>query len=184
MHRYACMILVLCLALPASLRADICDDYRLAIDAYVTATDTRAAIDEALEAARDGSRAARASRSAIKALTEEPTRKIVEAAGAADALEAADGAGTALGAALGTVYERVKEAAAELANANATALEETRVEADEAAEAALDSLSKLKAVARRTALKAASATDRASPGATTSRALIAAHENIFRAACE
>ena len=184
MHRCACLTSAILLTLPAFARADICGDYRVAIDAYVAATDTRVAIDEALEAARNGTRAARASRSAIKALTEEPTRKIVEAAGAADALEAADVAGTTLGEAFGTVYDRVKEATAELAKANTTALEETRVEADEAAEAALDSLSKFKAVARRTALKATSAAARTSPGATTSKALVAAHENIFRAACE
>lgn len=184
MHRYACLILVLFLALPASLRADMCDNYRGAIDAYVAETDTRAAIDEALEAAGKGTRAARASRSAITALTEGRALEIVEAAGAVDALEAADAAVAALRGAFETVHDRVSKTAIRLANANALALEKTRSEADEAAEVALDSLSKLKAVARRTAVKAASAADRASPGATTSKALIAAHENIFRAACE
>ena len=92
-----------------------------------------------------GTRAARASRSAIKALTEEAALEIVEAAGAADALEAADAAGTTLGEAFETVYDRVNEAAAKLAKANTTALEQTRVDADEAADAALDSLSKFKA---------------------------------------
>ena len=109
---------------------------------------------------------------------------IVEAAGASDSLGAAEAAGAALGEAFETVYGRVREATAELSSANATALEETRIEADDAAEAVLDSLSRFKAVARRTALKAASAAARTSPGATTSKALIAAHENIFRAACE
>ena len=183
MHRHACLTFALFLALPASVRADMCGDYRLAIDAYIATTETGAAIDEALEAARMGTRAARASRSAIKALTEEAALEIVEAAGAANALEAAEAAGTTLGEAFETVYDRVNEAAAKLAKANTASREEARIEADEAAGAALDSLSKFKAVTRRTALKAASAAARTSPGATTSKALIAAHENIFRAAC-
>ena len=82
-----------------------------------------------------------------------------------------------------TVYDAVNEAAAKLAKANTASREEARIEADEAAEAALDSLSKFKAVTRTTALKVASAAARTSPGTTTSKALIAAHENIFRAAC-
>ena len=184
MHRYACLTLVLFLALPASLWADVCDDYRGAIDAYVAETDTRAAIDEALEAAGKGARAARASRSAVTALAEGRALEIVEAASAVDALEAADAAVAALRGAFETVHDRVSKTAVRLANANAAALEKTRTEAEKAAEAALDSLSKLKAVARRTALKATSAADRASPGSTTSTALIAAHEHIFRAACE
>ena len=184
MHRYICLAFAVLLALPASARADMCGEYRLAIDAFVAASDTRTALDDALEAAKNGTRAARASRSAIKALAEEPTREIVETAGAAEALEAADTAGAALGEAFETVYDRVRLATDELARSNEAALEETRTEADEAAEAALDSLSKLKAVARKAAVTAASAAARASPGATTSKALIAAHENIYRAACE
>lgn len=184
MHRPACLTFAILLALPAFARADICGDYRVAIDAYVAATNTRAAIDDALEAARDGTRAARESRSAIKGLSQAKTLEIVEDAGAVDALEAADAASAALGDAVGTVYNKVKEATARLAVSNTAALEETRIEADDAAEAALDSLSKFKSVARRTALKAASAAARTTPGPTTSRALIAAHENIFRAACE
>ena len=180
MHRHACLTFALFLALPASVRAHMCGDYRLAIDAYITTTETGAAIDEAFEAARMGTRASRASRSAIKALTEEAALEIVEAAGAANALEAAEAAGTK---AFDTVYDRVNEAAAKLAKANTASREEARIEADEAAGAALDLLSKFKAVTRRTALKAASAAARTSPGATTSKALIAAHENIFRAAC-
>ena len=184
MHRYICLTFALLLALPASVRADMCGDYRLAIDAYTMATETRAAIDDALEAAKNGTRAARASRSAIRALTEEGTRKIVEESGAADSLDRADSAGTALSEAFEAVYDRVKETTSRLAEANTADLEATRIEADEAAGAALDSLSKLKAVARRAAVAAASAAARTSPGATTSRALIAAHENIYRAACE
>lgn len=184
MHRYACPAFALLLAVPAFVRADMCGDYRLAIDAYVAAAHTRAAIDEAVEAARNGTRAARASRSAVKALNAATTREIVEAAGASNALEAADTAAAALGEAFETVYGKVKIATTELANTNRAAVEATRIDADETAEAALDSLSKLKAVARRAAVKAASAADRTSPGSTTSKALIAAHENIFRAACE
>ena len=112
------------------------------------------------------------------------TLEIVEDAGAVDALESADAASAALGDAIETVYNKVKEATVRLTASNTAALEETRIEADDAAEAALDSLSKFKSVARRTALKAASAAARTTPGATTSKALIAAHENIFRAACE
>ena len=184
MHRHAVLTFALLLALPASVRADICGDYRLAIDAYTAAAETRAAIDDALEAAKNGTRAARASRAAIRALTEEATHEIVESAGAADALEAADAAGTALGEAFQTVHDRVGETTSRLAEANTAALEKTRLEADEAAGAALDTLSTLKSVARRAAVVAASAAARTSPGATTSKALVAAHENIYRAACE
>ena len=177
MHRHACLTFALFLALPASVRADICGDYRLAIDAYITTTETGAAIDEALEAARMGTRAARASRSAIKALTEEAALEIVEAAGAADALEAARGRHHARRSLRDRTTGSTKPPPSRASR------EEARIEADEAAKAALDSLSKFKAVTRRTALKAASAAARTSPGATTSKALIAAHENIFRAAC-
>ena len=104
MRRYACLAFALLVALPASVRADMCGEHRLAIDAYVAATDTRDAIDEALEAARNGTRAARASRRAIKALTEEAVHDIVEAAGASDSLGAAEAAGAALGEAFETVY--------------------------------------------------------------------------------
>lgn len=176
--------LTLVLALPASARADTCDEYRLSIDAYIDAVEIRAAIDEAREAARNGTRAARASRSAVKALNEEAALRIIEAAGAGDALEAADAASTGLAKAFEAIHDRVEETAAELGKANATALEEARIEANDDAETALDSLSGFKAVGRRAALKAASAAAEASPGATTSRALVAVHESIFRAACE
>lgn len=184
MRRPACLTFAILFALSPFARADMCGDYRAAINAYIAATNTRAAIEEAREAARDGTRSARASRSAIRSLKKARTLEVVEAAGVADALEAADAAGTALGEALETVYDHIEEATAKLAVTNTATLEETRVEADDAAETALDSLSKFKSVARRTALKAASAAARTTPGATTSKALIAAHENIYRAACE
>lgn len=186
MQRNACLTLTvaLALALPASVRADLCGDYRLSIDAYIEAVDTRAAIDEALEAARNGIRAARASRSAFKALNEEDTLRIIEAAGVRDALEAAGAASTGLGEAFEAVHKRVTETTAQLGTANATALEDARIEANEGAVAALDSLSRFKAVGRSAALKATSAAAEASPGATTSKALVAVHESIFRAACE
>ena len=184
MHRYACLTCVLVLTLPVPARADICGDYRLAIDSYIAATDAGAAVDEALEAAKSGIRAARASRSAIKALTKETTLEIISVADGIEALEAADASSTATGEAFETLYNSIKVATGEIADATAIALEEARIEADEAAAGALDSLSKFKALTRRTALKAASAAAGTSPGATTSKALIAAHENIFGAACE
>ena len=155
----------------------MCSDYRLAIDSYIEATDAGAAVDEALEAAKSGIRAARESRSAIKALTKtETTLEIIDVADAIEALDAATAASTATGEAFETLYKSIKEA-------TAIALEEARIEADEAAVGALDSLSKFKAMTRKTALKAASTAAGASPGATTSKALAAAHENIFGAAC-
>ena len=186
MHRFAYLTfaLVLVLVLPTSARADICSDYRLAIDSYIAATHAGAAVDDALEAAKSGIRAARGSRNAIKALTEEATREIILVADALDALEAADAASAATGEAFETLYNSIKEATAEIGEATVVALEEARIEADEAAAGALDSLSKFKALTRKTALKAASTAAGTSPGATTSKALIAAHENIFRAACE
>ncbi len=183
MRRYACLI-ILALALPTSARADRCSDYRQAIDAYIEVSDARAAVEKALEAARSGIRAARANRNAIKALNEETTLEIVKGADAVRALEAADVTSTLSAEAFEAVYSRVKEATADLGEANAATLEEARIEADEAADAALDVVSKFKAVTRKAALRAASTTARASPGAMTSRALVAAYENIFRAACE
>ena len=184
MHRYVYLSCALVLVLSAPARADICGDYREAIDVYVTATDAGAAVEGALEAAKSGTRAARAGRSAIKALTNEATLGIVEVAGALDALEAADAASTKTGEAFEAIYGDIKAATAELAAQNAAVLEAARLEADEAAEGALDSLSKFKALTRRTALKAASAAAGAKPGATTSKGLLAAHENIYGAACE
>lgn len=183
MRRYACLIFVLAVALPASARADLCDDYRMAIDSYTAATDADATVEEVIEAAKSGIRAARASRNAIKALTKDTTLEIIEIAGASDALEAADAASTEGREAFEAIYDSVRAAVAELAEANVAALEEARVEADEAAEGALDSLSKFKAMTRRTALKAASAAAGTSPGPTTSKGLIATHENIYGAAC-
>lgn len=184
MYRYAYLTLVLAFALPGPARADICGDYRLAIDSYIAATDAGAAVDDALEAAKSGIRAARSSRSAIKALTTETTLEIIEVAGAIGVLEAADAASTSTAKAFEALYDSIKEATAEIAAATSVALEQARIEADEAAAGALDSLSKFKAMTRKTALKAASAAASTSPGATTSKALIAAHENIFGAACE
>ena len=183
MNRFGYLALVLLLAVPSSVRAGICGDYRRAIDAYTAAADARAVVEEALEAAKSGASAGLASRRAVKALSKVATLKIVEGAGAAGALDAADAGSRTTSEAFEAIYDKVKEATAEFAGANAAALEEARIEADEAAVVALDSLSKFKAVTRKTALKAASAAARASPGATTSRALIATHENIFRAAC-
>ena len=183
MYRSGYLALVLLLALPLSARADICGDYRGAIDAYMAAADARAVVEEALEAAKSGASAGLASRRAVKALRNVETLRILEGAGAAGALDAADAASTATSEAFEAIYNKVKEAAAAFAGANAAVLEEARVEADEAAVVVLDSLSKFKAVTRKTALKAASAAARASPGATTWRALIATHENIFKAAC-
>ena len=164
--------------------ADVCGDYRLAIDSYIAATDAGAAVQDALEAAKSGMRAARSSRSAIKALTKETTLEIIALADAIEVLEAADAASTATGEAFETLYNGIKEATAAIGATAAVALEEARIEADDAATGALDSLSKFKAMTRKTALKAASMAASASPGATTSKALIAAHENIFDATCE
>lgn len=181
---YAYLTFVFGLVLAAPVRADMCSDYRLAIDSYIEATDAGAAVDEALEAAKSGIRAARESRSAIKALTKtETTLEIIDVADAIEALDAATAASTATGEAFETLYKSIKEATVEIAEATAIALEEARIEADEAAVGALDSLSKFKAMTRKTALKAASTAAGASPGATTSKALAAAHENIFGAAC-
>ena len=90
MHRCAYLTLAVPLVLGAAFaRADNCGDNRVAIDSYIAATDAGAAVDGALEAAKSGTRAARASRSAIGALTKDATLAIFDLAGALDALEAA-----------------------------------------------------------------------------------------------
>ena len=184
MHRYAYPALAIALAFATPARADICSDYRMAIDSYIVTTSAGAAVEDALEAARGGMRAARASRTAIAALRKEMTSAIIDIAGATDSLEDADTTSTATIEAFEALYNSIKGATTDLAKANAMALEEARSVADEAAIAALDSLSRFKALTRKTALKGTSSAASASPGATTSKALIATHENIFAAACE
>ena len=184
MHRYAYPALAIALAFATPARADICGDYRMTIDSYIATTNAGAAVKDALKAAKSGTRAARASRTAVKALKQETTREIIDIAGAIDSLEAADTASTATGEAFEALYKSIKDATTELAKKNTMALEEARSAADEAAVAALDSLSRFKAMTRKTALKATSTAAATSPGATTSKALIATHENIFGAACE
>ena len=184
MHRHTYLAFALALVLPAPAHADICGDYRQAIDSYITASDAGSAIAEALEAAKSGIRAARASRNAVRALTKEPTLEIIDVADAIGALEAADAASTAAAEAFETLYSSITEASDEIAEATTMELEEARIAADKAAIGALDSLSKFKAMTRKTALKAASTAASTSPGATTSKALITAHESIFGAACE
>ena len=156
----------------------------MAIDSYMAATDAGAAVKDALGAARGGLRAARASRTALAALKKKTTSEFIDVAGASDSLEDAEITSTATIEAFEALYNTIKDATTELTKANTMALEKARIIANEAAIAALDSLSRFKAMTRKTALKGASSAASASPRPTTSKALIATHENIFRAACE
>ena len=170
----------------APARADICTEYRTAIDAFVAESAAVIALDDTIEAARKGIRAARATRSALRTLESEPSMKILEGAGAAnpDELEAADAASTAAIETFEAIYKRVKAVTDEIAGTLAAEFDEARIAADAAAEPALDTLGTVQGLSRRAALKATSTSARASHGKATSTTLISVHESIQRAACE
>lgn len=167
-------------------RADICAEYRTAIDAFIAESAAVIALDETVEAARKGIRAARATRSALRTLERESSMKILTQAGAAphDEFRAADAASTAAIETFEAIYTRVKAVTEEIAGVRAAEYDAARIAADAAADPALDTLGTVHAISRRGALKATSASARASRGKTTSTALISVHESIFRAACE
>ena len=170
----------------APARADICNEYRTSIDAFIAESAGVIALNDALEAARKGIRAARATRAALRALEAESARLILEAAGvaASDQLEAADAASTAAIETFEAIYKRVKAVTEDLSTPRAAEFDAARTAADAAADMALDTLGTLESVTHRGALKATSASASASPGKTMSTALISVHESIYRAACE
>ena len=169
-----------------SARADICNEYRTSIDAFITESAGIIALNDTVEAARNGIRAAHATRAALRILETESSMKILEAAGApaSDQLEAADTASTAAIETFEAIYKRLKGITDELSSTGAAELDAARIAADAAADPALDALGTLESVSRRGALKATSASVSAAPGKTTSTALISVHESIYRAVCE
>ena len=190
MHTKTTRVLIVLLSVGATTfapaRADICTEYRTAIDAFVAESAAVIALDETVEAARKGIRAARATRAALRTLEAEPSMKILEGAGAADPdeLEAADAASTAAIETFEAIYKRVKAVTDEIAGTRAAEFDAARIAADAAAEPALDTLGTVQGLSRQGALKATSASARASRGKTTSTALISVHGSIYRAACE
>ena len=167
-------------------RADICGEYRFAIDGYVAASVKSGALDDTVDAAHKGIRGARAIRSSLASLRAEAVREILTETGPGvdDRLEAAETASAATIEAFEAIYRLVRSTADERGSEIAVELDAARIAADAAAAPALDSLSVLEGVPRRGALKAASASVSASPGKATSTALVSIHESIFRAACE
>ena len=177
---------VLFLTLATVARAEVCDDYRSAIDAYRTESDGVAALREALKAARRGLGAARATRAALKVLNSEPALEILESGGprANIPLSVANTASASTIKAFEAIFKVVKLRTEDFTSTRAGALDTARTTADAAADLALDSVGAFKAAAFRGTLKAASASVSASHAKTTSAALVSVYESIYRAACQ
>lgn len=178
-------VVVALTAIPPA-RADICGEYRAAIDLLVAESAEVVAFNDTFDAARKGMRAARTARAALKTLNSEPSLKILETvdSSASDRLGSAEPTSTAVIEAFEAVYKKLKAASDDPSSTRARRFDAARKAADAAADPALDSLTALGGVPRRGALKAASASAAAAPRKTTSSALISVHESIFRAACE
>ena len=180
----SCVAFVSVVSTPAA--ADICDEYRTAIDAFIAESADIIALNETLEAARKGMRAARATRSALRTLETDSSRKILAAAGAPahDQLEAADAASTATIETFEAIYKQVMTVSDEISAARRAEFNAARIAADGAAAPALDTLGTVESLSRLGALKATTASARTSPGKTTATTLVSVHESIYRAACE
>ena len=167
-------------------RADICNEYRTAIDAFIAESAGVIALKETLEAAREGIRAAHATRAALRTLETESSMKLLAAAGAParDQLAAADAASTAAIETFEAIYKHVVAVTDDSSATRRAEFNAARVAADVAADPALDTLGTVQSISRNGALKATSASARASPGKTTSTVLISVHESIYRAACK
>jgi len=177
---------VLALGVVTPAAADLCGQYRMAIDAYVAKSTDVFALKDILESARKGIRGARAARSAVNALDTASARRILADSGAdlSEQLAAARVASTAAIETFEAIHEHVKAATSELDSVHIEELDAARIAADGVADTALDTLSGFKSVPRRGALKAASASAAATHGKTTSSALVSVYESIYRAACE
>ena len=177
---------VLSLTLATVARAEVCSDYRSAIDAYRVESDGVFALRETLKAARRGLGAARATRAALKVLNSELALEILEYAGSrtTSQLAVANTASATTIKAFEAIFEVVKPIIEDLTSARAGELDAARATADAAADLALDSLGAFKAAALRTTLKAASASVSASHVKTTTAALVSVYESIYRAACQ
>ena len=175
----------LCVAPAGAAVAEICDPYRSAIDTYFEKSRAFLALDDALDAAREGLRATRNVREALKVLDRRVTREVLESwePGANERLDEAAVASSDAIASFESVYRLVKDAVEDRSATGKAELNAARLATDAAADPALDSLGTLKAVPRRGALKAASASASASPGRTTTGALLSVYESIYRAAC-
>ena len=169
-------------------RADYCSDYRAAIDLYATEANAVAVLNEATDTALKGARAARAVRSALRSLNTEAGKDVLEAADSQALLEDAADTTTTTIEVFELIHKTIKATSDELITARAADLEAARTAADVAAENSLDSLSTLKAYAKRRALRAASAAAKDASvgitGAATSSALLVTYENIYADACE
>ena len=169
-------------------RADICTDYRAAIDHYAAEADAIEALEDTRESALKAARAARAVRKALRSLDTDTGAAVLEAADASELLASATEVTAATIDTFEAIYKVVKPTIVELLDVRAADLEAARLEADIAAEGALDSLGTFKAMTKRRALKTAStAAEKAAltvAGGSASAALLSAHENIYADACE
>ena len=180
----AASVLALGVVTPAA--ADICGQFRTAIDSYIAKSTDVFALKDTLESARKGIQGARATRSAVTALDTDSARRILAESGTdpSEELTAARAASTTAIEIFEAIHERVKAVASEVDTVHTEELDAARAAADGVADTALDTLSNLKSVPRRGALKATSASAAAAHGKTTSAALVSVYESIYRAACE
>ena len=177
---------VLSLALATVARAEVCGDYRSAIEAYRTESDGVVALRETRKAARRGLGAARATRAALKVLNSEPALEILLSGGprASSQLAVANAASASAIKSFEAIFRVVNLRTEDLTSTRAGALDDARTTADAAADLALDSVGAFKAAAFRGTLKAASASVSASHAKTTPAALVSVYESIYRAACQ
>ena len=93
-----------------SARADICGEYRTAIDALIVESAELGSLNDTLDAVREGMRAARTTRTALNTLKSEPARKILAAVdvSASDRLQKVEGASVAVIETLEDIYTSTK----------------------------------------------------------------------------
>lgn len=170
----------------SSAHADVCSKYRVAINVLIFEAKGVIALEDALDAARKGMRATRATRTSLKTLETEEVLAVVEAAGAAtrEQLTEADAAAASAMETFEAIYEQVTAVGDRLAVSRRESFDVARRDADAAAGAVHELLDTLQSMTHRGALAATTAAAATSPGRTTSRALISAHEGLHGAACE
>ena len=177
---------VLSLMFATVARAEVCNDYRAAVDTYIAVSAGVVALGDALKAARRGLGAARATRAALKGLEIEPALNFLQSAGATRAgsqLTVANAASTAAIDASENIFKIIKSINDDLASARAGDLDAARSAADAAADLALDSGGAFKAATFRGTLKAASGSVSVSHSKASSSALASVYESVYRAAC-
>ena len=126
-------------------RADICSEYRAAIDVFVAQSAEVIALNDTLDAVRKGMRAARTARVALKTLNSEPSLRVLETVdtSVSEQLGSAEPASTAVIETFEAIYKKLKAASDDHPSTRAKRFDAARKAADAAADPALDSLATL-----------------------------------------